>query len=64
MQKTGVDANDPDVALTLELALTLILSFLAEHYGDKGSMPAIDEMQRVSDVLWHGIAPVMERHSA
>ena len=63
-EKLGVDANDPDVAATLELALTLILSFLAEHYGDKGSMPAIDEMQRVSDVLWHGIAPVMERHSA
>ena len=63
-EKLGVNAEDQDVALTLELALTLILSYLSEHHGEKGCMPALEDMQRVSDVLWHGIAPVISRHSA
>ncbi len=62
--KLGVSAEDPDVALAMELALTLILSFLAEHYGEKSAMPTIEEMQKVSDVLWHGITPTLERHLA
>lgn len=63
-EKLGVNAEDRDVALALELALTLILSYLSEHHGEKGSMPALEDMQKVSDVLWHGIAPVISRHSA
>ena len=63
-EKLSVNAEDQDVALTLELALTLILSYLSEHHGEKGSMPSLEDMQKVSDVLWHGIAPAISRHSA
>ncbi len=61
--KLGVSAEDPDVALAMELALTLILSFLAEHYEEEGVMPSMAEMKKVSEVLWHGITPAMERRS-
>lgn len=61
--KLGVSAEDPDVALAMELALTLILSFLAERYEEEGVMPSSEKMQKVSDVLWHGITPAMERCS-
>ncbi len=61
--RMGVSADDPDVALAMELALTLVVSFLAERYEEEGGMPSLEEMQKASEVLWHGITPAMERRS-
>lgn len=61
--KLGVSPEDPDVALAMELALTLILSFLAERYEEEGAMPSLEKMQKASEVLWHGITPTLDWRS-